>query len=568
MRFVEIDGNPVLERCPDLNRSSMFAVWISRALVAIALLVQIFVAWRFWAITWDDSAITLGFARTFAHTGRIEPTPGSGIVEGYSTTLWMLLMAAAAKLLASPVALLAFAKISTLVFNLLNILLIRSWFLTWTGETLANLTAGIVGCTLMFYETINGMETPLILTLVMVMLLLFPATHHRSRVLYIVAGCLLLLTRWEAAWLMVPFVLAERDPRRRIAPILSWGLLFIASNVIRWLYFGDLLPNTVIAKQSFPYSAPTLRLGIERHLTEPLLILYSCKVLLVLLAGYAIYRHFLLHLPFFPQKRIQKTIGNSWQLRFLLAFVLFSFILSTAIGPNWGPEFRSFYSAWPFLIALLLLPVFANLGSRALAWITLALCLLTVGRMEARIQPLRSEKAPVYMPNITVNRVGVAAPILAELQQVTGTPVLTYAAADMGAVMLFTNNVHVIDLGLLCNRTLARQGFSAIQSYVLQQRRPDIIEIHEVFTQVTRLDSYPEFLRDYRPVYIHGIRFFLRRSLLDRIPSSRILVRDFLDDGSPRPQEQKAFLLSRAPYRYLPLDKILNQRFHTYFVVQ
>jgi hypothetical protein len=188
--------------------------------------------------------------------------------------------------------------------------------------------------------------------------------------------------------------------------------------------------------------------------------------------------------------------------------------------------------------------------------------------MEARIQPLRSEKAPVYMPNITVNRVGVAAPILAELQQVTGTPVLTYAAADMGAVMLFTNNVHVIDLGLLCNRTLARQGFSAIQSYVLQQRRPDIIEIHEVFTQVTRLDSYPEFLRDYRPVYIHGIRFFLRRSLLDRIPSSRILVRDFLDDGSPRPQEQKAFLLSRAPYRYLPLDKILNQRFHTYFVVQ
>jgi hypothetical protein len=172
------------------------------------------------------------------------------------------------------------------------------------------------------------------------------------------------------------------------------------------------------------------------------------------------------------------------------------------------------------------------------------------------------------MPKITVNRVEVAAPILAELQQITGTPVLTYAAADMGAVMLFTKDVHVIDLGLLCDRTLAHQGFSAIQPYVLQQRRPDVIEIHEVFTQVTRLDSYPEFLQDYRPVYIHGIRFFLRRNLLDRIPESRLSQRDFLEDGSPQSQEQQAFLLSHAPYRYIPLDKTLNQRFRTYLVLQ
>lgn len=568
MRFAETGASPVIERSPDLKGSLRSALWASRALVALGLLAQIFVAWRFWAITWDDSAITLGFARTFARTGRIEPTPGSGIVEGYSTTLWMLLMAAAAKLVASPGALLVFAKISTLVLNLLNILLIRRWFKTWTSETLANLVAGIVGCTLMFYETINGMETPLILTLVMVMLILFPSENRTSRLLYVLAGAALLLTRWEAAWLLAPFVLAERNLRRSLLPVSLWSTLFLASNLARWLYFGDLLPNTVIAKQTFPYSAPTLREGIVRHLSEPFLILYSSKVLLALLAGFVVYKYFFQRTPLVTREEIRRTLRNSWQLRFLVSFVLFSLVLSTAIGPNWGPEFRSFYSAWPFLIALLLLPVLPNLSPRALAWVTFAICLLTLGRMQARIEPLKSEKAPVYMPRITVDRVEVAAPILTELQSMARLPVLTYAAPDMGAVMLFTNNVHVIDLGLLCDRTLAHRRFSAIQSYVLQQRRPDVIEVHEVFTEVTKLDSYPEFLNEYRPVYIQGIRFFLHRNLLSRIPASRLSEREFLEDGSPQIAEQHAFARSNAPYPYIPLDKILNQRFRRYLVLR
>jgi hypothetical protein len=99
----------------------------------------------------------------------------------------MLLMAAAAKVIASPVALLAFAKVSTLLLNLINILLIRHWFGTWTTETLANLVAGTVGCTLMFYETINGMDPPLLLTLVLAMLILFPSVSRLGRFGYIFA---------------------------------------------------------------------------------------------------------------------------------------------------------------------------------------------------------------------------------------------------------------------------------------------------------------------------------------------------------------------------------------------
>jgi hypothetical protein len=547
--------------------SSPLALWTSRALVGIGLIAQIVIAWRFWALTWDDAAITLGFSRTFALTGRIEPTPGSGIVEGYSTTLWMLLMAGAARIITSPSTLLAFAKLSTLFLNLANILLIRRWLSSWNSETLANLTAGIVGCTMMFYETINGMETPLIMTLVLVMLLLLPSTSRASRLAYILAGSALLLTRWEAAWFLVPFLLVEQSLRRAIAPAITWASVFVASNLIRWHYFGQILPNTIFAKQNPPYSLPNRRLAVESHLMEPLRILASMKVLLLLLLAYILYNQLLAN-PRVPLlQRARELFWHSWQLRFIVLFTLFVLILSTAIGPNWGPQFRSFYPAWPFLIALLLIPVILNLKPRTLGWITIAVCLFTIAHMCARILPLRLEKAPAYMPRISVDRVAVAVPILTSLQQITHQPTLAYAAPDMGAILLYSTNVHVIDLGLLCDPVLARQGFRAIKPYVLDQRQPDVIEVHELFTEATRFDSYPEFLQNYTPVYIHGIRFFLRHDFLAKLPSSALTKKQFLPDGHPQPAEAHAFRFSNAPYPYKPADYRLNQRFGTYLVL-
>ncbi len=41
---------------------------------------------------WDDGAITMAFADTFAHTGRISITPSSEVVEGFSSPFWLLLL--------------------------------------------------------------------------------------------------------------------------------------------------------------------------------------------------------------------------------------------------------------------------------------------------------------------------------------------------------------------------------------------------------------------------------------------------------------------------------------------
>ena len=536
---------------------------LSRALVAIALVAQIIVAWRFWSLTWDDSAITLAFARTFAMTGRIEPTPGSGIVEGYSTTLWMLLMAAVAKFVASPTALLAIAKIFTLVLNLANILLMRRWFMSWSTETVANLIAGSVGCGLMFYETINGMETPLIFALVFVLLLLLPRAGAAARFWYLLAGSAFLLTRWEAAWLLVPFVLVERTKRRAVMSSAIWLAVFVASNIVRWLYFGSLLPNTIIAKRGAPYIKTTFAGELHRHLGEPAFILASCKIIFLIVVAGLLYERYALGQHARLAERIRSGLRDCWELRFTVLFTVFSLVLTTSIGANWGPVARSFYCGWPFLFCLVLLPL-SRFRVRTLSWATAGVCLFALLRMFVHVQEIRASDGPAYMPRARVDDIAAMATVLSEVQSAAHRPQLVYAGPDMGAVMLYTHGVKIIDLGLLCDTRLARQRYAAIEPYVLEQRRPDVIEVHDFWTKLTDLQAYPLFLDRYRPVYVDGIRVFLTRDLIAAIDPARLTEKSFGPDGKP----SKGDLQRTATVVYRAVDDTLNQRFGTYLVLR
>ena len=58
------------------------------ALIAVSLLIG--------DNGWDDGAITLAFAKTFAHHGLVALTPHSETVEGFSSVSWFLLNALAA----------------------------------------------------------------------------------------------------------------------------------------------------------------------------------------------------------------------------------------------------------------------------------------------------------------------------------------------------------------------------------------------------------------------------------------------------------------------------------------
>jgi hypothetical protein len=529
--------------------------------VAVAFLAQIVIAWRFRYLTWDDSAITLGFSRTFALTGRIEPTPGSGIVEGYSTTMWMLLMALAAKFSAAPAFLLATAKLSTLLLNLANIWLIRRWLLSWTNEVSANLVAGFVGCTLMFYETINGMETPLLLFLVLLMLLLLRAKGPLARIGYLIAGSAFLLTRWESAWLLVPFVLVDIPARRRLTSAFTWLSVFLFSNLIRWRYFGSLLPNTIIAKHGVPYSPATPSLAIQKHLSEPVEILLACKLFLILLAGLLLYNRFILRRQSSLFDRLREAFRGSWQLRFAVLFLVFSLILSTAIGANWGPPQRSFYTGWPFLLSLLFIPLVADLRSRLTPWIVVIICLFASLRMSVRIHDLASKQAPIYMPDATIGKMATVSTAIAHLQSVSHHPNLVYAGPDMGAVLLYSNGVRVVDLGLLCDLVLARTRYTDIDHYVLEQRQPDLIEVHQYWTALTGLEHSSLFLSRYRPIYVDHKRFFATRDLIAAIDPEHLIEKTY--DSNGHSAESDPWEKS-----YLPVDYRINQHFKHYLVLK
>ena len=501
-----------------LFRPASPADWLALSLFLAAIAFQAVIAWKFRALTWDDSAITLGFSRTFAMTGRIEPTPGSGIVEGYSTTLWMLLMAAVAKVVRSPYALLAAAKIATLCLNLASLFLMRAWFKSWMPAPLGTLIAGICGCSFMHYETINGMETPLLLALVLSLLLLRGSATRSARWLYLAAGVGVVLTRWESVLLLIPFVLLERSFRRSILSASVWASAFAVTSLVRRLYFGDFLPNTLIAKRGAPYLSGTHHEQIGQHILQLRFIVsysgfFALMVVLYLLARRRFARH-------------QDALPRPWQFRFTLLFVLCSVALTVAIGYNWGPPLRSFYTAWPFLIALLLYPLAKDWSAPELrACMTVAvgaMSLLTLARVGRIVNDLNSPYAPTYMPDATVGKINSMTNVLETVQQATGKRDLLFAGPDMGAVMLFSRGVRVIDLGLLCNRTLAHERYGATETYVLQQQKPDVIEVHGMWTRLTGLDRSRRFHDDYRPVIVDGRRVFLRRSLLAAIAPERL----------------------------------------------
>lgn len=537
-----------------------FSLTVSRALVLLGLIAQVFVAFRFWHITWDDSAITVGFARVFAATGRIEPTPGSGIVEGYSTTLWMLLLSFAAKFIRNPASLLAFAKIATLVLNLANILLIRRWLRTWNAEVVANLAAGAMAFTCMYYETINGMETPLLLFLLFVLLLLRSKRDLPSRLAYVVTGCAFAVVRFETVWFLIPLLLCESEGAMVFAPAFTWASVLVASCAVRFHYFGYLMPNTVYAKHGLPYIGSDRSGELLRHLSEPWDLFLFVAPLLMLLAIAAIAQG----------KRFRKTLwarisscSRTSPTSLSGIFVVFALLLITAIGKNWGPPLRAFYPAWPFLFVLLFRGVATAESPKILGWSTIAICLFCFAHTGLAFRDMSRSDAPVYMKDTSVDHFSRMYAVLRHIQNVSRDRALVFAGPDMGAVMLYSTDVRVVDLGLLCDPVLAHRRYAAIESYVLRERHPDVIEVHRMWDELSGLPDTTYFYANYQPVYVSGTRVFISNSRLAQMDHSHL--RRYALDRSGKPQP---FPTDETPYvTYRETDFRMNRGFGLYYVL-
>lgn len=233
-------------------KSAIFVLDASRAKLICALLGAAFLAHAAWYnFMSDDGFIVLRYASNLVHGEGLVFNPGDR-VEGFSSWSWVLLIAGGQSLGCDPV---VFARVAGVGAGLLTIAvsLLLGFSLTPAGASSGWALWGplVVAANAPFAcWAPAGLETALYGCLLTATA--WAATTERTRALAALST-LCLLTRPEAVLLIVVLAVLRgrvRDDTWR-STLRVWifpAAALLGQSVCRWLYYGDLLPNTFYAK--------------------------------------------------------------------------------------------------------------------------------------------------------------------------------------------------------------------------------------------------------------------------------------------------------------------------------
>lgn len=459
---------------------------------------------------WDDGAITLAFARTFAHHGRIALTSHSEVVEGFSTVSWFLLNAGAALLRPSfHGAILAAQLLAAGSICVSTVLLARTCALLGFDKLFSHLTVltfAAWGCS--FFEASNGMEMGLLAAAFLVMLNELLST--RPRLPWLATGVVVAVaTRFEAlayVGLLAATVLLLRQRRAFWAMFLTTAATVLLLSSWRLVVFSDVVPNTYWAKRWPPYAEfdPVSRLvgaaELLRFFVVPLVVL---EVLIRF--GFEV-----------------KSVVRARRPAFLLlgAPVLGATLVGGLVGKHWGYDGRMPYFAFPpalLLFSLTFSPWVQARRSRLRVAVAVAAVL---GALGASLQSLPTSELRAALDG---GSFGVSPRAYAETAQV----VRRFASAadrarptvlvpDVGGLALCCDELRVVDLSFLSNRLLARRGYTALPE-LLAHEAPDVVEAHGRWASLSQLYDLPYFRAHYVPAFAGGTKLWVRRELADSI---------------------------------------------------
>ena len=502
----------------------------SRLKYGVLILFFLLIVVLGWSYTWDDSAITMAFSKNFAQHGEIKPSVYSDRVEGYSTFLWMVLLSWFFRSGCSPDTVLSLAKSITLLISLLNFYLFyrilsaefKNDHLTFAGLFLF-IFSGIIPV-----EALDGMETPLYLLLLLLSFTgyLKKRVSPRYRDLYLVCSSMLILVRFEAAFFLLPFLIMDcKDEKWRIfrqPGLYIWVAVFVGYQIWHYSYFGTILPNTVLAKRQtmvFPNSRDVAG-AVVFHL-RPILRFFFTYSSVLLWVTLTTLRH----------KKRHNRYPSSLSRTSILAFFLFLFgvFFNVVIGDNSGPINRMFYPFIPFFL-ILSLALIAQTESRLLFSPKILTVVLVFLFLALHIRMFAFQ----VKDNITVANYRRVALAVDKVRLATGKGRMVFAGPDMGGLLLYSRHLRVIDVAMLCNRYLALHGYNVFEDYIFFREKPDLLEIHTNWTEMSGIHEMDVFYRQYRPLYVDGMRFFIRCELLSE------LVQDDLVYESPVPPLPKS----------------------------
>ena len=459
---------------------------------------------------WDDGAITLAFARTFARHGRVALTPRSEVVEGFSSVSWFLLNSLAA--LARPsyrAAILISQILSVLSIGACTALLARTCALLRMDRLFSALTVlsfAAWGCS--FSEAGNGMEMGVLAAAGLLMMneLLSP----RPRRLLLGAGVVLAVTtRFEAVLYVGLLSLAvfSVPGRRSFWTIVLTGLGTVALlSVWRLVTFSDFLPNTFWAKRWPPYA----ELGFEDRWVGgvELLRFFVVPLLALGIAGRA-------GLSFAGALRARRRA-----LAIVAAPILGAVVMGVLTGRHMGYRGRMPYFAFP--PALLLLSLLFSIWFEAgRSRFRLA---LAVGSLATAVV-LSRDAFPSHWLEVASR--GGAFDVTPHTYAESGRVFRRFAAAadlaqpsiltsDVGGLALCCDEFKIVDLAFLSSRTLAHQGPTAVGE-VLDAESPDLVEAHWRWAAVGKLYDVPSFRAHYAPAFGGGTKLWIRTDVADGV---------------------------------------------------
>lgn len=513
-----------------IKYSTFISNYYQQALVLIILMGLFGFVWRSWPYTWDDSGITLAFSRNFARFGDIIPTERTGRVEGYSSFFWMLLNSGYFFAGLSPSSVLLIAKTTSTVFVFINIILywalLDQTIITPQYKLIAILLYAINGYTIS--AAVDGMETSLYALLVISSFFLFFQRNKKPffHFFFCTISALLILIRHEGFLFLVPFCLAilvEKREKVFFEPaIWVWMILFTAYHVWHYSFFHELLTNPMLAKRHWPYR-PVFA-GILDYLLyygSPLLeFIYKYMGLAIItIVSFVTFK--------FPQDNNVEGGGRKDIIGYIALCGIFIICIT---GANWGAAARLSYPALPFILLFILLKLDTN---RFFSKHKLARSISVIGIAINLVIVIQSSLIPP--PDvITLAGVEKRASAIDIVQEFIGRPEITFAGVDMGGLLLYHGSgKKVIDLGLLCDKELAKNGYKNYSGYIFEQNQPEIIEAHGFW--VNKLRETDQFTKFYTPIMTITNRneqiLYYRNDIADQIKTMRNLPYATAKDG-------------------------------------
>ena len=509
---------------------------------------------------WDDASITLAFGKTLANYGRYSLNEVSEIVEGSSSNLLVFLSAIITKLFQPNFyQIITWSQYNALFFSFVTFFLtyklFNKDFNNWQKLTLIILISLFP---MFFMEIINGME----MTMFSALLLLFIYFHRRKSFFIYCIIPFLLLVRFEAAFYLIMSLIFVYffDVKNKIFNFkllfYSFSILLILT-VLRYVYFGQVLPNTVLAKMNPPYSGTTDFEMLKQKLSgvKEFIITFSFIILALVLIIYNQRKHF--------------TLFLNIELSFIISFFIFSIIAGQNVGytgrmllpvlPIFILYFTDVYryihkkNTFKFIFSIIILSILVNYKTYRQVYQYAK----TGGFYQHLYLPESTEKEAqnkmnLYFYGVTPENYKVTGIAIDDLRHNLELKTIKFMTPDVGGIGLSTDKIIILDSALLTNKFLANNGYSHFYIY-LETRVPDVIETHEGWSTYSKIFDSSFFKDNYVPIIFENNFVWLHKKHIEKI---KLLKHEFIINTKVS-KNTRYFEGDILPYKNFTVLKIL-----------